>query len=705
MRISTRFILSYFVLLFFVMYSCKPAEQLPQEHRDLTGPITIEVIADSAFSKTMVSATLIIRTTEEVNDAVLVVRSPKAVKAKPKRTKMQISSNEPVRFQVRVSAKKAGVYRIHFDIQAKVKGYNTAGTSERRYLVVDNKGPARILTGQELQHERQRGALKKLEGLLDKTNSGATLDTYLAGKLKKIKEMPESKKKYPLAPPAQGMEPYDRNKIIDNSSNVIRDLDPITVTGRFFFADRNGILRPLVNATIDIRDDDALWDEHLLTTITDWNGRFTGVVNNDDGWFQNGRDIYVRIRATNNRFRVQDDSDWTYSWVTGVRGSLSDGTVVDYGSLMLADYQEAAIIFQDLNQGWNFLTTAGGQDPGFVDLTYPGSGSFYSISSEEITIEDGDEVAVDIILHEYGHATMHNAYDGYWPPSTGGAHTFNSILHRNMAFTEGWGTFIALSINPDGVYNSNGWSRNIEGFNHTSGHSNNDGKVNEGHVAAGLGDIRDANSDGDCSSECDPSGINNVSMRKIWRDAFWRSNADNIDEYWNSICQELTNAERSDALSALLFNDIDLESCVCVVELTLVDMPDGVSVVKKLRKFRDLALSGHDFGEWVLKVYRKYSAPVSRFVLQDKELRGQAVALFKHAAKAYSLLKRGAGKEVVLDTKHADLGRRFLNRLFELDSKNEFRELQQLQYLIDDFEGRTVDEVINKFEALNQKKN
>jgi len=705
MRFPNTLSLSHLALVFMMLCGCNAASQLPREQEGLTGPITLEVVPDSTGSTSTATATLVITASEEVSNAVLVVRAPEGIQVEPQRQALRLARNQPMRVQVKLATEEAGAHRIHFDIEAQAKGYDTAGTSERRYFVVDNKNPARILTGQELQRERHQGAVERLQGALDKAAGSATLDTYLAGKLNKIDEVPPVEEKGPLAPPYLGLEPYDATGVVDNSADVIRDLDPITVTGRFFFVNRSGTLRPFVNATIDIRDDDTFWDEQLLTTITDWDGRFTGIVNNDDGWFQNGRDIYVRIRATNSRFRVQDDSDWTYAWATDVRGSLSDGTVVDYGSLMLVDYQEAAIIFQDLNQGWNFLTTAGGQDPGFVDLTYPGSGSFYSTSTEEIDIEDGDEVAVDIVLHEYGHATMHNAYGGYWPPNTGGSHTFDSILHRNMAFTEGWGTFIALSINSDGVYNSNGWSRNIEAFNHSSGHSNGDGGVNEGHVAAGLGDIRDTSSDGNCSGECDPSGVNNASMSKMWRDSFWGSDANDINDYWDSLCPELTSAERNDAVRSLAFNEIDLKSCVCTVELSLLGTEDGEEVVKTLREFRDLALSGHDFGEWVLKLYRDYTSQVSGYVQRDRELRRLAQALFRRAAQAHVLLKKGAGDEILLDSLHAEMGRRFLERLFELDRRGELRELQQLQHLIDDLEGRSVTEVVSRFETLNNKKN
>ena len=433
----------------------------------------------------------------EVGKAVLSIHTAADLKLEAERQELRLSPKEPQTIRVPITVGKVGVHLIDFRVQAEAKGYETAGGVERRYVVLDDTAAARILTGKEVRREQRMEIDRKLqEGLRQQPNAGLSIDTFLRRPLKPVTRAPAIDDRARRA-----WHPLLRGSSLTRSTrwSTARRLwcegsTRITVTGRLFYTDRGGVLRQLVNATVDIRDSDTFGDEQLASVATGWDGRYTAVVNNDDGWFQNGRDIYVRVRATNSRFRVQDCAawpDWTYSWVSDVRDDLSDGTVVNFGDLATNENNEASILFQDLNQGWNLLTVAGAQDPGFVDLCWPEGSSAYSTFWEEIDIEDGDEVARDIVLHEYGHATMHNAYDGYWPSNTGGAHGFDGILHQNMAFTEGWGTFIALSINDDGVYNSNGWSRAIEGFSHVTGHTDGDGQVNEGHVAASMHDVRE----------------------------------------------------------------------------------------------------------------------------------------------------------------------------------------------------------------------
>jgi hypothetical protein len=666
--------------------------------QDISPPVTLEVASESTGNPLVAVAVLRITAQVEVSGATLLVRTPRGVSADSARRALTLPPRRPIELRVTLQADRPGTYRVHFDIEARARGYETAGTSERRYLVADGRGPARIVTGHDLRREQRSAIADSLKrALATDPGADATLDGYLAGRVARPSgEAPADTTVQALAPPAAGIEPYDR--VVDRSREVQRDLDPITVRARFFHRDRAGTLRPYVNATIDVRDSDTGPDEQLVSVVTDWDGRFTAVVNNDDGWFQNGRDIYVRIRAANSRFQTQDCSyspDWTYAWETDVRSDLSDGTVVDFGSQELVDYGEAAILFQDLNQGWNYLTATGTQDPGFVDLCFPENASQYSTFWEEIDIEDGDEVARDIVLHEYGHATMHNAYGGDWPSNTGGAHGFDDVVHQNFAWTEGWATFIALAINPDGTYHSNGWSRAIEAFGHTTGHSAGDGPRNEGHVAAGMNDVRDAAAEGNCATgACDPSGANQAPMATIWRRAFWGSDADNIGEYWPRLCQELaTTGQRNDAVRALGLNDIAVRNCVCVIRDLFLRAAGGDSVVRDLQEFRDLALQPTPSGRRIVDLYYRHSAEVAALALRDPELRAAAETLFRRAAGARRELESGKGDAVLLDQRHAELARTLIARLQRRGSAELVQDLELVKDLVDDFEGLRVDEV------------
>jgi hypothetical protein len=660
-----------------------------------TGPITIEIEGQGSQDPMVFEAVLNVTANVKVENAVLSVQTGREVESGQQDIQLQLGLREPQRVPLSLKAAQPGQFRIEFHIKAKAQGFDEGGAVERRYLVTDGKNPARLLTGKQLRREFRIDVDKRLRGSQAQSpEGGVTLDTLLRGKLKAIERDPAQDGKLtpqPLAPPSSGIEPYEQGHVMDKTADVIRDLDPLTIIGQILYTDRGGALRPFVNATVDIRDSDTGPDEQLISVITGWDGRFSAMVNNDDGWFQNGRDIYIRIRTTNSRFRVEDCSylpDWTYAWESDVRDDLSDGTVVDFGSLSLVSYDEAAILFIDLNQGWNFLTSSGGQDPGFVDLCFPEDASVYSTFWEEIDIEDGDEVARDIVLHEYGHATMHNAYDGYWPSNTGGSHSFDDMLHPNMAFTEGWGTFIALAINPDGVYHSNGWSRGIESFSHISGHSADDGKTNEGHVAAGMNDVRDTASDGGCTSgDCDPSGANATPFATIWRDAFWRSNADNIDDHWDRLCGELSSAQRPDAIKALTFNDIDVSSCVCTVNLAFAGQTNASTVIPAVRQFRDRGLRSSPMGRRIIETYYRHTAEIAKQVVSDDSLRQSAIHLFSRVAEVESLLRRDAQDEILLDAETAKIAREFIARLRQAASDELRAALDLVEPLVGDFEG------------------
>lgn len=673
-----------------------------------TPPVSIDVAEEPGGKENSVTAIVTITANVEVSKPVLSFQTAKDdLKLGAERQELRLAPKKPQTIRIPITVGKAGVYRIDFRVQAQAKGYETAGGFARRYVVYDGKRPPRILTGKEVRREQRLDVERKLqEELRKQPESGLSIDTFLRRPLKPVKAAPtvDDKARQALAPPAPGIEPYETGAVVDKTADVVRKLDPITVTGRIFYTDRAGALRPLINATVDIRDSDTFSDEQLTSVITGWDGRFSAVVNNDDGWFQDGRDIYIRVRTTNSRFRVQDCAawpDWTYSWVSDVRNDLSDGTVVDFGDLATGDNNEASILFQDMNQGWNFLTTAGGQDPGFVDLCWPEDSSAYSTFWEEIDIEDGDEVARDIVLHEYGHATMHNAYGGYWPSNTGGDHGFDDILHQNMAFTEGWGTFIALAINDDGVYNSNGWSRSIENFSHVTGHTSGDGQVNEGHVAAGMNDVRDTAADGSCAggAACDPSGANAAAMSQIWRDAFWGSKADNIGAFWPRLCAELDSAQGSAAVKALAFNDINVSACKCAATTALADTPRGAAAVKDLRALRDRGLRNTALGQRVIDIYYRHTAEVTGLMLKDAELRKAGATLFGRAVDAYrALLKGGEKNEVMLDARHAKLAQDFVQRIQKAGSPELRQDFEEVRRLIDQLEGRSYEEIRQKFE-------
>src|SRR5690606_8960365 len=144
-----------------------------------------------------------------------------------------------------------------------------------------------------------------------------------------------------------------------------------------------------------------------------------------------------------------------------------------------------------------------------------------------------------------------------------------------------------------------------EAFSHWSGHGAGDGHDNEGHVAAGLNDVRDRAADGNCANgaACDPSGADAGRMAQVWRDAFWRSNADNLAEFWPRLCAELDGAQADAAVRSLGFNSISVESCKCSVRLALASSSTLDADVGELRTLRDRGLRNTEPGQRMIALY------------------------------------------------------------------------------------------------------
>ncbi len=643
-----------------------------------TPPISLSLETKQSDDNS-ITAIVTIKPNTDITNAKFIVITQQGLSADPKSQEIRLDSRKEQQLEVKLSSDQEQPLRVDFEVQAEAKNYLRAGGKTRRYFVKNREGKIELVTGSELRDRFRQQSLNDVESKRRKSPElGHSIYDALTGPLEQVDiDKVDIKQITPqlLAPPAGGIEELEADVIKDSTKDNIRDVDPITVTGRFFYVNRDGNTVPLVNATVDIRDDDTFGDEQLTSVVTGWDGSYSAVVNADDGWLQNGRDIYVRVRTTNSRFRVQDCGLFssTYSWTTDVRDDLSDGAVVDFGNLQPASDMDAAILFQDMNAGWNHMTTTGAQDPGFVNLCWPEGATNYDFSNVNIT--DGDEVAEDVVLHEYGHAIMHNAYDNnYWPANAVGPHTFcdTTPQHRNLAFTEGWATFVALSVNPDGVYDSASWSWDLENNSCT----NANGKRDETMVAAGIIDMRDSASDGDCTTgDCDPSGANLVSMADLWRDTVFSQNIDDMDEYWDVLCPELTEAQHDDAIDSLDFNNIDVPACQCTAELTLRSANltnERAGILDSLREFRDVGLKKTTVGKRMVQHYYAHHREASKLILSDATALKNAALVFQHVAKTMDGYALGKGEDTPLLDDSAKQAAQELVRFFKENASPEF---------------------------------
>ncbi len=477
-----------------------------------------------------------------------------------------------------------------------------------------------------------------------------TIPPNIAGRVTSIKDRP------PLLVQGIASPAMIRRHTVDRQKDSWSHHDPITVRGRLVYQDFEGTWRPLVNASVNLFDDDTFGDEHLGTTVTDWNGNWSFTVNNDDGFLQNGRDIYYEFHLGNTRWDVRDADGDDYVWQSAVHDDLSDGSVVDFGDETGSTDGEAMQVFAVLNLGWNHITTAGGQDPGMIKARYPTTGSFFSPSAETVNIDTADNDGPDTILHEYGHALMHKAFGGT-SISPGGPHGFgDDSQDSGLAYSEGWGTGFMLSVCPDGMYNwhegntegagewptctaQNDGGQAIEQF---SDAGNRIGERNEGRVAAALHDFLDQPNDTNGgtedrgrNSESDANSSNRISLATIFRDSMWGFVHNDFLNFWVTFAGNLSGATRTQADDIMQYNWMSLPADVsCVAsKVSVAERKDASTLLEGLRAFRDKGLKPLQVGRHWIQTYYSHSPELAMLLLRDAEARKAAVDVIVHFAE------------------------------------------------------------------------
>lgn len=492
---------------------------------------------------------------------------------------------------------------------------------------------------------------------------------------------------------------HDAKYVVDSSTTAWRERDPVTVNGRIVFTDFDGSVKPLVNASIYLYDDDTFGDEFLESAATNSNGNYSFSVNNDDGWLQNGRDLYIKVKLRNTRWRVHDGDD--YEWASDVRDDLNEGAVVNFGTLTPSDDMEAAQIFSFIDRAWQHIVSVGGRDPGFVEIDYPSSGDFYN---GQVNLSASTNRAPDIAIHEYGHFLMDAAYPN-GDPSPGGAHNFgDAVQNERLSWSEGWASAFMLSLCNDGQYNWDEGTTEAAGEwptctnqNDTGGQqlelysgTNRLGEKQEARVAAALLDLMDFNNDNNGGSEDrgrnslgDNNARNRVSLETIYNRTMWGSGHNDMLQYWTSLAGELSGATWTDANEILRYNWMSISAPIelsCVAsKVAAAEFKDYASVITNLRNFRDEGLKPLAKGRELMQLYYRHSPELATLLIGDKQGRAQAAQIVRHfsqlgaAAKNHAQLKKIAVTNAPLITPAIDQS---INYIFQLIDKKGSRELQ-----------------------------
>ncbi|WP_331353449.1 hypothetical protein [Cellvibrio sp. UBA7671] len=588
---------------------------------------------------------------------------------------------------------QAGIYKIELEIG------DTKGVIYDRvifYQEVSEKKQARLFTQKQWREIRQKKRSEDFTKMKSVRAFSGNLtnvdDTTLA-------RIVTDKNRAVLLARADKELGQDAKHVIDSSKTAWRERDPVTVNGRIVFTDFDGSVKPLVNAGIYLYDDDTFGDEFLESVATNGNGDYSISVNNDDGWLQNGRDLYIKLKLRNTRWRVHDGGD--YEWASGVRDDLNEGAVVNFGTLTPSDDMEAAQIFSFMDRAWQHITSVGGRDPGFVEIDYPSSGDFYN---GQINLSASTNRAPDIAIHEYGHFLMDAAYPG-GDPSPGGAHNFgDAVQDERLSWSEGWASAFMLSLCNDGQYNwdegttegAGEWpsctNQNDAGGQALELYSgaNRLGEKQEARVAAALLDLMDSNNDNNGGSEdrgrnslSDDNTPNRVSLETIYNQTMWDSGHNNMLQYWTSLSGELSGATWTDANEILRYNWMSISAPIdisCVAsKVAAAEFKDYPAVITDLRNFRDQALKPLAKGRQLMQIYYRHSPELATLLIGDKNGRSHAAQVVRHfsslgaAAKNHAQLEKIATNNEPLISPTID---KSISYLFQLIETKGSRELQ-----------------------------
>ncbi|MCK5613087.1 hypothetical protein KAR91_65040, partial [Candidatus Pacearchaeota archaeon] len=294
---------------------------------------------------------------------------------------------------------------------------------------------------------------------------------------------------------------------------------PIKAHGYVAYYDENKEnLIYIKNAKIEVLDREPLgFEDHIAWSQTDNQGYYyvdkkdDGTpIYNDDGLFQNGLDLFVRVYSENSVASVSSDASSVYKTENDVKGDVSGGLV----RLHLLDYSDpnrgAFNIYNSLVEGATYVdkqpnTPAPPQIRAIwpdndADSTSGYSNGIMYIEGPDST--DPDEWDESVILHEYGHFIM-DSYADLNPPNVnygGDGHTWTSHETTETAWIEGWSDFFQSVVRhyynyP--MYDSYVETRWTSSLENASAQDQGDprGDDVEGAIASALWDIYDSNQD------------------------------------------------------------------------------------------------------------------------------------------------------------------------------------------------------------------
>ena len=274
----------------------------------------------------------------------------------------------------------------------------------------------------------------------------------------------------------------------------------IEVMGRFDYVNENGELSPMRYIYTELWDYEIYGvDECIGYGYTDNDGNFYYHVDNNDGYLEGGRDVYVIVYAYSDAAKTTDHYDIPYTMSTLIRTDVPDGTV-DFGSIYPPSYSEP---WEAVDAAWSeymWISSQVGWTRSQVHIKWP-SGNWPCAYGDVICLpyKTTAEWGHATVYHEYAHCVMWTAYGDSWPPHDySGHHHVDMESDEGFATLEGWAEFMPCAVDND-PNNLQGLGQNIEtnDWHNKQDRGDFDGDIIEGSFASILWDIYDpANDDG-----------------------------------------------------------------------------------------------------------------------------------------------------------------------------------------------------------------
>jgi len=354
----------------------------------------------------------------------------------------------------------------------------------------------------------------------------------------------------------------------------------VTLTGSWYYTDRNNVQRPIDQQLLEIRKGDGSQMSPAQYCFTDANGAYSCSFDSAS----NGNSFIVLVRSWTNlgdRLGVfsgsetaggcgSDSIDCSYSVGTPAISCASGqscsvgGYVVNSG---VGDPWLGAIwMTQDMIQVWKRLWSDTGAHAGPGRISFPvpsGHGTHAHVPPADgwIAIEAPAHTSAHPPTHEYGHVVMANKWASFgitWPPfDCGSSHDIPDATGPGCAMSEGWADFWSAygTGNPAYLYTAGGAISNFETRSGYRAWASGDWV--EGNVAAVMWDMYDASNDGPSNGLKDrlTDGI-----AKIWTTL--TNNGANSFSGWWTLYQNL-GYSACPALEIIQYNTISYSLGAC----------------------------------------------------------------------------------------------------------------------------------------------